>query len=73
MTRREQRWSPSAPDMVTLDNGHCCGRKPMIYKRPELRLFCPRCDRQFDALGNQVQNFAWRPDAARPGKFERTR
>ena len=39
------------------DKGRCCGRKPIAYKRPP-RLFCPRCDAEFDVeTGWQVSNF----------------
>lgn len=40
--------------------GRCCGRKPMIYKRPKQRLFCPRCDAEFDPHnGKQTANWAY--------------
>jgi nitrite reductase/ring-hydroxylating ferredoxin subunit len=41
-------------------HGRCCGRKPIHYKRPP-RLFCPRCDAEFDVeTGEQVANWAYR-------------
>jgi hypothetical protein len=44
--------------------GRCCGRKPMVYKRPGTAevcpfRFCPRCDRAFDMEGQQVANWAF--------------
>jgi hypothetical protein len=46
----------------TLDeNGRCCGRKPIVYKR-DRHLFCPRCDSTFDIDGKfQIKNWAWQP------------
>lgn len=42
------------------DKGRCCGRKPIVYKRPP-SLFCHRCDRSFDpATGTQKENWAFR-------------
>lgn len=45
------------------DDGRCCGRKPLLYKRdaiPAPQLFCPRCDRAYDpASGEQLANWAW--------------
>lgn len=41
------------------EKGRCCGRKPLVYKRPA-SLFCCRCDREFDPLtGRQQNNWAW--------------
>lgn len=39
-------------------DGRCCGRKPMVYKRPH-RLFCPRCCAEYSPEGKQQQNWAW--------------
>jgi hypothetical protein len=48
--------------------GQCCGRKPIIYKRPH-HLFCPRCNAAFDpADGKQVSNWAYKN--AGVGRFE---
>lgn len=42
------------------DAGRCCGRKPMVYKRPH-RLFCPRCDAEYNpSTGRQQQNWCYR-------------
>lgn len=47
---------------ITLDeNGRCCGRKPLVYKRPH-RLFCCRCNRQFSPEGKQQENWAYKFD-----------
>lgn len=47
--------------MYCLDaDGRCCGRKPLVYKRPYFHYFCSRCDREFNANGNQVPNWAWK-------------
>lgn len=51
------------------DKGRCCGRKPLVYKRPVTHLFCFRCDREFGEDGEQRDNWAWRRNAA--GEFER--
>lgn len=43
------------------ERGRCCGRKPMVYKRPDHQLFCPRCDASFNPeTGIQWQNWAYR-------------
>lgn len=40
-------------------DGRCCGRKPLPYKRKE-RLFCPRCDRAYSIhTGKQIDSFSW--------------
>lgn len=41
------------------DKGRCCGRKPMIYKKPALHFFCDRCCAEFDPDGEQRENWAW--------------
>lgn len=42
------------------DNGRCCGRKPIEYKRPKHKLFCVRCDASYDPqTGRQVENWAY--------------
>jgi len=42
------------------ENGRCCGRKPLIYKRDN-HYFCPRCDRAYDLNSKEhVENFFWR-------------
>lgn len=41
--------------------GRCCGRKPIVYKRPTNHLFCFRCDRAYDSeTGEQVSNWAYK-------------
>ena len=42
------------------DQGRCCGRKPILYKRPEPYRFCARCDAAFNMLGEQTENWAWK-------------
>ena len=43
------------------DAGRCCGRKPLVYKRPH-RLFCPRCDAEYNhETGLQQQNWCYLP------------
>ena len=42
-----------------LDNGRCCGRKPLEYRTPHHHFFCTRCDAQYDSMGRQVDNFHW--------------
>jgi hypothetical protein len=46
------------------EKGRCCGRKPVVYRRPP-HLFCCRCDAAFDAMtGRQIPNwaYAWHDD-----------
>lgn len=44
----------------TLDElGRCCGRKPLVYKRPKHYLFCCRCNAQFTPEGDQDTNWAF--------------
>lgn len=40
--------------------GRCCGRKPLVYKRPSLHYFCTRCDGEFGPDRRQQQNWAWK-------------
>jgi hypothetical protein len=41
------------------DKGRCCGRKPLVYKRPP-HLFCIRCDAAFARdTGMQIPNWAY--------------
>lgn len=41
------------------DKGRCCGRKPIVYKRPP-QLFCCRCDASFSTItGKQIPNWAY--------------
>jgi hypothetical protein len=43
------------------DKGRCCGRKPLVYKRPPSHLYCFRCDRAYDPDdGEQIDNWAWK-------------
>ena len=55
--------------------GRCCGRKPLVYKKPPAHKFCTRCDRAYDLItGEQVANWAWRaagPHNPSGGGFER--
>ena len=41
------------------EKGRCCGRKPIVYKRPSYRLFCDRCCAQYNRDGEQVENWAY--------------
>lgn len=41
------------------ERGQCCGRKPLVYKRPSLYHFCTRCDAKYNERGEQIQNHAW--------------
>lgn len=60
---------------MKLENGRCCGRKPLLYKRgdgwaPRGHYFCDRCDRCYDAKTfDQLVNWAWTKDAV--GEFVR--
>lgn len=55
---------PATRRVAVLDEqGRCCGRKPMVYKRPSHRLYCPRCYAEFNpATGRQQENWAWVSD-----------
>ncbi len=53
-------------------DGRCCGRKPLVYKRPPAHKYCTRCDRAYDSVtGEQLVNWAWEADARFPGGFAR--
>lgn len=42
------------------ERGQCCGRKPLVYKRPDHQLFCARCDANFDPTTcEQIENWAY--------------
>jgi hypothetical protein len=42
------------------ERGQCCGRKPIVYKRPDHYLFCGRCNACFDpTTGEQIANWAY--------------
>ena len=43
-----------------LDNGRCCGRKPLSYKRPTPFMFCCRCGAHYDLAGNQIEDYGWK-------------
>ena len=49
----------------TMQDGRCCGRKPLFYKtdyRTRARRphhFCTKCDAEYDAEGVQRRNWAW--------------
>ena len=60
-------WHPSSLDEL----GRCCGRKPLVYKRPSHSFFCHRCNRSYDATGRQIQNWAYSLDPS--GCYERQR
>jgi hypothetical protein len=41
------------------DRGQCCGRKPIVYKRPH-HLYCARCNASFSPETNkQIPNWAY--------------
>lgn len=46
------------------DNGRCCGRKPITYKRPTPHFFCHRCGAEYSPDGTQRANWAWLEDGA---------
>jgi hypothetical protein len=43
------------------DEGRCCGRKPLVYKRMGgPHRFCTRCSRAYHLTENrQIANWAW--------------
>jgi len=42
------------------EKGRCCGRKPLVYRRPHHRFFCHRCHAEFDPeTGKQIPNWAY--------------
>lgn len=58
----EERRPATRRRAILDDLGRCCGRKPIPYKSKG-RLFCPRCDANFDIeTKQQVANWAWRAD-----------
>lgn len=59
MTSEPRRILGLSPPKRRDNNGRCCGRKPMTYKRPP-HLFCPRCDVAYDMAGTQIENWAWK-------------
>lgn len=66
------RITTTSPAQRLDDKGRCCGIKPLNYKRaPEAYRFCHRCDRAYDANGEQMPNWAWR--MVEPGVFENNR
>lgn len=56
------------------ERGQCCGRKPLVYKRPPAHLFCFRCDAAYDPLtGRQIENWAYRADGTPKYPVDRIR
>lgn len=53
------------------EQGRCCGRKPLVYKRPDLHFFCAICSREYGADGVQRQNWAFKRVA--PSEFVENR
>jgi hypothetical protein len=52
------------------EKGRCCGRKPLVYKRPTHHLYCCKCDAKYDFQSlEQVDNWAWEKV---DGKFQPT-
>ena len=51
------KWTKAA---VLDDKGRCCGRKPLVYKRPTHYLYCSRCNRGFSPDGRQIENWAYK-------------
>ncbi len=52
---------PIVDPMMLDSSGRCCGRKPIVYKRPPHR-FCPKCDRSYHLDRNeQISNWAYQP------------
>ncbi len=50
--------------------GRCCGRKPLVYKRPP-HLYCARCDRAYNPETLvQIENWAYEKDSS--GIFVKT-
>lgn len=41
------------------EKGRCCGRKPLIYKKPDFHYFCWKCNREFGKDGIQRSNWAF--------------
>ena len=51
--------NPLLPAKQLDENGRCCGRKPLVYKRPP-HLFCCRCNAAFHSkTGKQIGNWAF--------------
>ena len=58
------KMQPSTRRLAVLaENGQCCGRKPLAYKRPVPHLYCARCNAEFNPeTGRQQANWAWVSD-----------
>jgi len=42
------------------EKGRCCGRKPLVYKRPIHYLYCCRCNSEYHfGSHEQIANWAW--------------
>lgn len=50
------------PQAFLDEKGRCCGRKPLVYKRPSFHYFCCKCSRDFGADGSQYGNWAYVKD-----------
>lgn len=42
------------------EKGRCCGKKPLVYKRPSFHYFCARCNREYGPEGEQQDNWAFK-------------
>jgi hypothetical protein len=61
LEKEEAYMRSQTPTMKHLDDrGRCCGRKPLVYKRPKHQFFCARCDAHFDpSTGIQIEGWAY--------------
>lgn len=51
---------PQTRRRAQLDSeGRCCGRKPIVYKRPYHHFFCHKCCADLSPDGQQIPNWAW--------------
>mgnify|MGYP001209491228 CR=1 FL=1 len=65
---KPMRWKEGEAMIASkLDNGRCCGRKPIFYKGGSWRSpkqapmhFCDRCHKEYGPDGVQRENWAWK-------------
>jgi hypothetical protein len=59
MKRQEFEYNKDYPSTKLNSKGQCCGRKPLVYKRPHFHTFCCKCHRSHNEAGEQINNWAW--------------
>jgi hypothetical protein len=59
MERQTFEYDKDYPTTKLDGKGRCCGRKPLVYKRPIAHTFCCKCSRSHNEAGEQIDNWAW--------------